>query len=149
MKAVSSEQMLPVVHVAELPSDEIAERWLVEQLWCANSGHLDSGENARAQKETDLLPHRRRGVLGLHIDFSSYLLKKRFQRLLEIQGRVDERPQQQETFAVLKQTGCPISIKADEDRRAKFHGQKDAYFRRGPPTKLVITVEISREAGQQ
>ena len=35
--AISSEQMLPVVHVAELPSDEIAERWLVEQLWCANS----------------------------------------------------------------------------------------------------------------
>jgi RecA-family ATPase len=23
--------------VAELPADEIAERWLVEQLWCANS----------------------------------------------------------------------------------------------------------------
>jgi hypothetical protein len=35
--AISNEQMLPVVHVAELPSDEIAERWLVEQLWCANS----------------------------------------------------------------------------------------------------------------
>jgi AAA domain len=35
--ATSSEQALPVVHVAELPSDEIAERWLVEQLWCANS----------------------------------------------------------------------------------------------------------------
>ena len=35
--AISSEQMLPVVRVAELPSDEIAERWLVEQLWCANS----------------------------------------------------------------------------------------------------------------
>jgi hypothetical protein len=35
--AVNSEQILPVVHVAELPSDEIAERWLVEQLWCANS----------------------------------------------------------------------------------------------------------------
>jgi hypothetical protein len=35
--AIGSEQMLPVVHVAELPSDEIAERWLVEQLWCANS----------------------------------------------------------------------------------------------------------------
>jgi AAA domain-containing protein len=37
MMAVSSEQMLPVVRVAELPSDEIAERWLVEQLWCASS----------------------------------------------------------------------------------------------------------------
>ena len=35
--ANSSEQTLPVVHVAELPSDEIAERWLVEQLWCSNS----------------------------------------------------------------------------------------------------------------
>jgi AAA domain len=35
--AVSSEQLLPVVHVADLPSDEIAERWLVEKLWCASS----------------------------------------------------------------------------------------------------------------
>ncbi len=35
--AMSGEQMLPVVRVAELPSDEIAERWLVEQLWCASS----------------------------------------------------------------------------------------------------------------
>ena len=35
--AMSGEQVLPVVRVAELPSDEIAERWLVEQLWCANS----------------------------------------------------------------------------------------------------------------
>ena len=35
--ATSSEQALPVVHVAELPSDEIAERWLVEELWCARS----------------------------------------------------------------------------------------------------------------
>jgi RecA-family ATPase len=26
-----------VVHVADLPSDEIAERWLVETIWCANS----------------------------------------------------------------------------------------------------------------
>jgi hypothetical protein len=31
------EHELPVVHVAELPGDEIAERWLVEQLWCAQS----------------------------------------------------------------------------------------------------------------
>ena len=35
--AVNSEQILPVVHVAELPSDELAERWLVEQLWCAQA----------------------------------------------------------------------------------------------------------------
>jgi hypothetical protein len=35
--AISGEQALPVVRVAELASDEIAERWLVEQLWCANS----------------------------------------------------------------------------------------------------------------
>jgi len=31
------EQVLPVVRVAELASDEIAERWLVEQLWCAHA----------------------------------------------------------------------------------------------------------------
>jgi hypothetical protein len=35
--ATSGEQMLPVVRVAELASDEIAERWLVEQLWCAHA----------------------------------------------------------------------------------------------------------------
>jgi AAA domain len=35
--ATSGEQVLPVVRVAELPSDELAERWLVEQLWCAQS----------------------------------------------------------------------------------------------------------------
>ena len=35
--AMSGEHALPVVRVAELASDEIAERWLVEQLWCANS----------------------------------------------------------------------------------------------------------------
>ena len=34
---MSAEQMLPVVRVAEIASDELAERWLVEQLWCANS----------------------------------------------------------------------------------------------------------------
>jgi AAA domain len=34
---ISSAQILPVVRVAGLPSDEIAERWLVEQLWCANA----------------------------------------------------------------------------------------------------------------
>ena len=27
--------MLPVVRVGELPSEELAERWLVEELWCA------------------------------------------------------------------------------------------------------------------
>jgi hypothetical protein len=31
------EHTLPVLRVAELPSDEIAERWLVEELWCASS----------------------------------------------------------------------------------------------------------------
>jgi len=35
--APSGEQVLPVVRVAELPSEELAERWLVEQLWCARS----------------------------------------------------------------------------------------------------------------
>ena len=34
---MSTQQVLPVVRVAELPSEEIAERWLVEQLWCARS----------------------------------------------------------------------------------------------------------------
>ena len=31
------DQVLPVLRVAEIPSDEIAERWLVEELWCTNS----------------------------------------------------------------------------------------------------------------
>lgn len=31
------DQVLPVMRVAELPSEELAERWLVEQLWCANA----------------------------------------------------------------------------------------------------------------
>jgi hypothetical protein len=31
------EQVLPVVRVAELPSEELAERWLVEELWCAQA----------------------------------------------------------------------------------------------------------------
>jgi hypothetical protein len=35
--AMGTEQVLPVVRVAQLASDEIAERWLVEQLWCASS----------------------------------------------------------------------------------------------------------------
>ena len=35
--ATCGEQLLPVVRVAELPSEELAERWLVEQLWCARS----------------------------------------------------------------------------------------------------------------
>lgn len=34
---VTTDQLLPVVRVAELPSEELAERWLVEQLWCANA----------------------------------------------------------------------------------------------------------------
>ena len=33
----SADQVLPVLRVAEIPSDEIAERWLVEGLWCTNS----------------------------------------------------------------------------------------------------------------
>jgi AAA domain len=33
----NADQVLPVVRVAELASDELAERWLVEQLWCARS----------------------------------------------------------------------------------------------------------------
>ena len=33
----SAEQVLPVVRVAELPSEELAERWLVEELWCADA----------------------------------------------------------------------------------------------------------------
>jgi RecA-family ATPase len=33
----SGEQVLPVVRVAELPSEELAERWLVAQLWCAHA----------------------------------------------------------------------------------------------------------------
>jgi AAA domain len=35
--APSGEQVLPVVRVVELPSEELAERWLVEQLWCAQA----------------------------------------------------------------------------------------------------------------
>jgi RecA-family ATPase len=34
---VTTDQLLPVVRVAELPSEELAERWLVEQLWCASA----------------------------------------------------------------------------------------------------------------
>lgn len=34
---VTTDQQLPVVRVAELPSEELAERWLVEQLWCASA----------------------------------------------------------------------------------------------------------------
>ncbi len=34
---MSAEQVLPVVRVGEIASDELAERWLVEQLWCAMS----------------------------------------------------------------------------------------------------------------
>src|SRR5580693_10590255 len=35
--SVNIEQVLPVMRVAEIASDELAERWLVEQLWCAHS----------------------------------------------------------------------------------------------------------------
>jgi AAA domain len=34
---VTSDQVLPVVRVGEIASHELAERWLVEQLWCAHS----------------------------------------------------------------------------------------------------------------
>jgi hypothetical protein len=34
---VTTDQQLPVVRVAELPCEELAERWLVEQLWCASA----------------------------------------------------------------------------------------------------------------
>jgi AAA domain len=33
----NADQVLPVVRVGEIASDELAERWLVEQLWCARS----------------------------------------------------------------------------------------------------------------
>jgi hypothetical protein len=33
----SAELLLPVVRVGEIADDELAERWLVEQLWCAHS----------------------------------------------------------------------------------------------------------------
>jgi AAA domain len=35
--SVSADQVLPVVRVGAIASDEIAERWLVEELWCARS----------------------------------------------------------------------------------------------------------------
>ena len=31
----NAEQVLPVVRVFQIAEDEIAERWLVEELWCA------------------------------------------------------------------------------------------------------------------
>jgi AAA domain len=34
---VNADRMLPVIRVGEIPSDDLAERWLVEQLWCANA----------------------------------------------------------------------------------------------------------------
>jgi hypothetical protein len=34
---MSAEQVLPVMRVGEIASDELAERWLVEQLWSARS----------------------------------------------------------------------------------------------------------------
>ncbi len=35
--SVTSDQVLPVVRVGELPNEELAERWLVEELWCAHA----------------------------------------------------------------------------------------------------------------
>jgi AAA domain len=35
--STSKDQMLPVVRVSDIAGDELAERWLVEQLWCARS----------------------------------------------------------------------------------------------------------------
>ena len=32
----SVDQALPIVRVAQIADDEIAERWLVEELWCAS-----------------------------------------------------------------------------------------------------------------
>jgi hypothetical protein len=40
---MSAEQLLPVVRVGEIAEDELAERWLVEQLWCARSVRVISG----------------------------------------------------------------------------------------------------------
>jgi hypothetical protein len=34
---IDANQVLPVMRVGAIASDEIAERWLVEELWCANS----------------------------------------------------------------------------------------------------------------
>src|SRR5271167_1220350 len=34
---VNADRMFPVVRVGEIPSEDLAERWLVEQLWCANA----------------------------------------------------------------------------------------------------------------
>jgi AAA domain len=34
---MGTDQVLPVVRVGEIAGDEIAERWLVEELWCARS----------------------------------------------------------------------------------------------------------------
>ena len=47
--AIRSEQMLPVMRVAELASDEVAERWLVEQLWCANAVGVIGGASKCAK----------------------------------------------------------------------------------------------------
>ncbi len=35
--SLNADQVLPVVRVGELPSEELAERWLVEELWCAQA----------------------------------------------------------------------------------------------------------------
>ena len=51
--AMSGEQVLPVVRVAELPSEELAERWLVEQLWCAHAVGVIGGAPKRARRGWD------------------------------------------------------------------------------------------------
>jgi AAA domain len=56
---ISRAQTLPVVRVAGLPSDEIAERWLVEQLWCTNAVGVIGGA-----------PKCAKTWLGLDIDLS-------------------------------------------------------------------------------
>ena len=47
--AIGREQMLRVVRVAELASDEIAERWLVEAIWCADAVGVIGGNSQCAK----------------------------------------------------------------------------------------------------
>ena len=47
---MSAEQVLPVVRIAEIASDELAERWLVEQLWCARSVGVIGGAPKSARR---------------------------------------------------------------------------------------------------
>jgi hypothetical protein len=45
---VDCDQPLPVVRVGEIPSEDNAPRWLVEQLWGASSvGVIGGAPNAR------------------------------------------------------------------------------------------------------